>query len=785
MLNNILTTTLRNFWKQKGYTFINILGLALGLAGSLLILLWVQDERQVDQFHKNSEQLYRVQRNAHFSDGQIFTWQAIPMPLAEALEQKFPEVIHAELHSWENELLVAHEKEGFKEKGYFVSDAFLEILSFSLLQGDPITALQDLHSVVISETLAKKHFGDENPLGKTLRIDERKDFTVTGVFKDVPKNSSLQFDVLLPVEDFIQRNEWTQDWGNNGLRLVVMMQPETDVTAFNAKVEKLIMENTEGSLSTIFLQPFADTYLYSNFEDGMQAGGRIEYVRIFTLVAIFILIIASINFMNLATARSAQRAKEVGVRKSVGASRQSLMGQFLVESLLIVVVGLGMALLLITLVLPPFNELTDKSLSISLNNSTFWLTVVGTTLFTGLLAGSYPAFFLSAFNIIAVLKGTIRHKQGATLFRKGLVVFQFAMSILLIIGTLVIYRQLYYIQHKNIGLERENLMYFPIEGELAGTYPTFKTELLKQPGVAQVTASSQNPLSVGTSTSGGVQWDGKTEDDDILISIISADYDFLETMGMELREGRTYNPAFTTDTANYIINEQAARAMGMDEPLNQIITVWDVEGKVIGVVKDFHFNSLHEDIGPLVVRLAPGATAYVYVRTEAGQTSEALIATKELYRQFNPSFPFDYTFMDKYFERVHRSEQVVGKLANGFAIMAIIISCLGLLGLASYTAERRTKEVGVRKVLGASVTHLVFLLTGDFTRLVLIGFMVAAPLAYFLMNDWLQGFAYRINLTPLLFVGAGLAALLIAWLTVSYQSIRAARINPTQSLRNE
>ena len=785
MLNNILTTTVRNFWKQKGYTFINVLGLALGLAGSLLILLWVQDERQVDQFHKNSEQLYRVQRNAYFSDGQIFTWQAIPMPLAEALEQQFSEVIHAELHSWENELLVAHGKEGFKEKGYFVSDAFLESFSFPLLQGDPATALQDLHSVVISETLARKHFGDDNPLGKTLRIDERKDFTVTGVFKDVPKSSSLQFDVLLPVEDFIQRNKWTQDWGNNGLRLVVMMRPKVDISAFNAKIENFIMENTEGSLSTIFLQPYAETYLYSNFEDGKQAGGRIEYVRIFTLVAIFILIIASINFMNLATARSAQRAKEVGVRKSVGASRQSLIGQFLVESLLIVMVGLGVALLLIALVLPSFNELTDKTLTISLNNAAFWLTVVGTTLFTGLLAGSYPAFFLSAFNIIAVLKGTLRHKRGPNLFRKGLVVFQFAMSILLIIGTMVIYWQLHFIQHKNIGLDRENLLYFRVEGELAKTYPTFKTELLKQPGIAQVTASSQNPLSVGTSTSGGVEWDGKTEEDDILISIISADYDFLKTMGMELREGRAYNPAFATDSVNYIINEQAARAMGMEDPLSQLITVWNEEGKVIGVVKDFHFSSLHEDIGPLVIRFAPGAASYVYVRTEAGRTSEALAATEDLYQQFNPSFPFDYIFMDKYFDRVHRSEQVVGKLANGFAGMAIAISCLGLLGLASYTAERRTKEVGVRKVLGASVTHLVFLLTSDFTRLVLIGFMIAAPLAYFLMNDWLQGFAYRINLTPLLFIGAGLAALLIAWLTVGYQSIRAARVNPTQSLRSE
>jgi predicted permease len=785
MLNNIFITALRSFWKQKGYTFINILGLTLGLACSLLILLWVQDERQIDQFHANSEQIYRVQRNAYYSGEQIFTWPAIPMPLAEALEQQFPEVIHAELHSWENELLVTYGQEGFKEKGYFVGDAFLEVFSFPLVQGNPTTALSDLHAIVISETVAKKYFGDENPMGQTLRIDDRKDFTVTGVFEDIPQTSSLQFDVLLPIEDFIQRNEWTQDWGNNGLRLITLLQPGTDVAALNAKIENIIMENSEGSKSEIFLQPYGDTYLYNNFVDGKQAGGRIEYVRIFTLTAIFILIIASINFMNLATARSSQRAKEVGVRKSVGASRHSLIRQFLTESLLIVLLALGVALLLMVLILPTFNELTGKSLSISLDNMAFWLMAVGAALFTGLLAGSYPAFFLSAFNIVAVLKGTVRTKRSAVLFRQGLVVFQFTMSILLIIGTVVIYRQLHYIQNKNIGLEREDLMYFRIEGDLAKTYPTFRTELLKQPGVAQVTASSQNPLSVGTSTSGGVAWDGKTEEDDILFSIISADYDFLETMGMELAQGRGYDPAFSTDTVNFIINEQAARAMGMDDALNQPITVWDVEGKVIGVVKDFHYSSLHDDIGPLVIRWAPGAAAYVYVRTEAGRMPEVLAATEDLYRQFNPSFPFDYIFMNQYFDRIYRSEQVIGTLANGFAVMAIVISCLGLLGLASYTAERRRKEVGIRKVLGASVTRLVVLLTSDFTWLVLIGFVIAAPLAYWFMDDWLQAYAYRINLHPFLFIGAGLAALVIAWLTVSYQSIRAARVNPTKSLRSE
>jgi len=786
MLNNFFITALRSFWKQKGYTFINILGLSLGLACSLLILLWVQDERQIDQFHVNSEQIFRVQRNAYYSGGQIFTWPAIPMPLAEALEQQFPEVIHAELHSWEHELLVTHEQEGFKEKGYFVGDAFLEVFSFPLIQGDPAKALSDLHAIVISETLAKKYFKNENPIGQTLRIDDRKDFRVTGVFEDFPPTSSLQFDVLLPVEDFIQRNEWTQDWGNNGLRLITLLQPGTNVAALNTKVKNIIMENTEGSRSEIFLQPYGDTYLYNNFVDGKQTGGRIGYVRIFTLIAIFILIIASINFMNLATARSSQRAKEVGVRKSVGASRHSLISQFLAESLLIVFLAMGFALLLIALILPTFNELTDKSLNISLvDNLTFWLMAVVTTLFTGLLAGSYPAFFLSAFNIVAVLKGTVRTKRSAVLFRKGLVVFQFAMSILLIIGTVVIYRQLHYIQNKNIGLERENLMYFRIEGNLAKTYPTFKTELLQLPGVAQVTASSQNPLSVGTSTSGGVEWDGKTEEDDILFSIISADYDFLETMGMELAQGRGYDPAFSTDTVNFIINEQAARAMDMDGALNQPITVWDVEGKVIGVVKDFHYSSMQDDIGPLVIRWAPGAAAYVYVRTEAGRMPEVLAATEDLYRQFNPSFPFDYIFMNQYFDRIYRSEQVIGTLANGFAVMAIVISCLGLLGLASYTAERRRKEVGIRKVLGASVTHLVVLLTSDFTWLVLIGFAIAAPLAYWFMDDWLQAYAYRIKLHPLLFVGAGLAALVIAWLTVCYQSIRAARVNPTKSLRSE
>lgn len=786
MLSSYLSTSFRFFRKQFSYTFINIAGLSVGIACSLMILLWVQDELSVDRFHEKEGQLYQIMRHAYFTDGKIFTWSAVPKPLAQTLEEEYPEVVEAELFSWQQEFLITLNDKSYREKGYHAGQDFFSIFSYPFVEGDPATALKDINSMVISETLAKKVFGDTPALGKMLRVDNKTEFKVSGVFKDVPAASSLSFDFVLPIEDFIKTNEWVEDWGNNGLRMYVLLSENASYRDFNSKIKDVIREHSEDSDADVFLAPYEDMYLHSDYQEGKLVGGRIEYVRIFTIVAVFVLIIACINFMNLSTARASKRAREVGVRKAVGARQNSLFAQFMAESFLIVAIAMLLALLLTWLLLPAFNALTEKSIVLHLLDPTLLLTLLAILVFTGLLAGSYPAVFMSSLDTIKILKGTLRSGRQATLFRQGLVVFQFGISILLIVGTVIIYQQVSFIQEKNIGMDKENLLYMSLEGNLGENFGAFKNQLLQQPSIKSVTTTSQSPLSVGNSTT-GVDWDDKKPDDQILFSVVNVDYDFVNTMGMELMAGRPFSEEYTTDTANIIVNEEAARAMGMDDPIGQNVTIWDDhQGQIIGLVRDFHYTSMHQKIGPLIIRLDPQRNwGFTFIRTTPGQTREALTAMEQSSTQLNPAYPFEYHFVDQEFEKIYRSEMTIGSLSSIFAVVAIFISCLGLLGLASYTAEQRIKEISVRKVLGASVSNLVMLLSGEFSRLVLIGFVISTPLAYYLMEQWLQGFAYRIELSIAIFGIAGLTSLFIAWLTVAYQSFRAARCNPAETLRNE
>ncbi|WKN41058.1 ABC transporter permease [Tunicatimonas pelagia] len=784
MLRNYLLTALRSFAKKKNYTFINILGLAIGLASSFLIFLWVQSEYQIDRFHANGQRLYQVLRNVHYASGPTLTYQTTPKPLAQALEDEFPEIKAAELISWEEESLLAYDENSYREQGNYVGEDFFEIFSYPLTEGDPATVLNEMNAIVISETMAQKYFGDQSAVGKILRFEDREDLRVSGVFRDIPKQSSIDFDFVRPMKRFIRDNSWVEDWGSNGLRLFVLVAAQTDITQLNSKIKDIVDERQTYDDADVFLKPYADRHLYSKYENGHLIGGRITYVRIFSVVAVFMLIIACINFMNLATARSGQRAKEVGVRKAIGANKNSLIGQFMTESTLVVLFALSLAVLLVELSLPFFNQLTDKSITINYLDPTILSMAAGIILFTGLLAGSYPALFLSSFQPARVLKGTVQKSQGAALFRKGLVVFQFAVSILLVIGTIIVYEQVNYILNKDLGLEKENVIYTYREGALLDQYETYKQQLMQQPGISAVTSSSQSPLSVGRST-GNVEWEGKQQDDDMEFMIVNAEYDFVSTMGMRLKDGRYFSPDFSTDTTNYVINEAAARAMGLVNPVGEGLTVWDESGKIIGIVEDFHAASLHEQIDPLIMRLTPDDTYLIFVRTETGKTAEALASMKKVAEAINPAYPFEYKFLDQTFQEAYQREETIGKLSTIFATLAILISCLGLLGLASFTAEQRTKEIGVRKVLGASITHLVWLLSSDFTRLVTISFVIASPIAYYLMRQWLQDFEYQVELSVGIFALAGIAALLIAWLTVGYQSIRTARANPVDSLRSE
>lgn len=788
MFRNYFKTAIRTFIKQKGYTFINISGLTVGLASSLLILLWINDEVSFDKFHNNDAKLYQVMRNMYMSDGQTFTNNAIPKPLQEVLLNEYPEIGHAVLFSWENELLFQYKDKTHREIGRFASPDFFQIFSFPFLIGDHKTALNDIHSVVISEKVAAKIFGNDwakknNVINQLIRIDNRQEFKVTGVFESVPSNSSLQFDFIIPVEEYNKRNGWVDDWGNNGLRMALTLNNEVDIGDFNKKIEQEINKHFEKSNSRLFIQKYSDRYLYSSFENGLNNGGRIDYVKTFFIVAIFIMVIASINFMNLATARSTGRAKEIGVRKLLGARSGSLRVQFMIESILITIISVAMAVVIVQLLIPAFNELTGKKIVIDYLSTEFWAITLGISLFTGVLSGSYPALFLSSFKITKVIKGTLKHTKGATFFRQGLVVFQFGMSILLIIGTITVYNQISYIMSKNLGLDKENLIYFELEGETNNKFDAFKNELLKLPQITNVTSVNQNPISIGVSTT-SPKWVGKNEDDQLLFNIITTNFDFVKTLSMELVDGRDFEVEFINDSASFIINEESARVMGMDNPIGQPLTLWGTDGKIIGLVKDFHMNSMYQKIEPVIIRFDPEDKYYCFIRFE-GDVKVTLAGIKEINKTFNPSFPFTYQFLDENFEKRYNSEKVVGNLASYFAVMAIFISCLGLFGLASYTVEQRTKEIGIRKVLGATITNLVVLLSNDFIKLIVIAFLISSPIAYYFADGWLDKFVYKTDLQLKFFAMAGLGALIIAGLTVSFKSLQAAMSNPTDSLKDE
>jgi putative ABC transport system permease protein len=784
MFRNYVKIAWRNIAKSKTFSFINVLGLALGMTSSLLILLWVQDERSIDQFHANGPRIYQVMENQQWTGNDISSTPSTPGPLALALTAEVPEVEKSVKITWQEEQLLSVGDKAYKEKGRYASPDLFQIFSFPLIQGNPKTAIVGPSSIVISEKVALKLFGRTDVVGRTVRVNNKDDHQVTAVVKDIPETSSLKFDFVLPETPYEKENEWLTKWENNGIRTFALLHQNADVNVVNAKILNMVRKHDKNVTTiTTFMFPYEEAYLHSKFTNGKPDGGRIEYVRLFTIVSIFLLIIACINFMNLATARSAKRAKEVGIRKVVGAERSYLVGQFVGEAVLMSLLSLLIAMILVPLLLPVFNTLTEKHISIQYTNPFYWLILLGLALVTGLVSGSYPALFLSSLQPVRVLKGTLRFNAGAVLFRQGLVVFQFSLSLLLIIGTLIAGRQVDYIRTKNLGLDRENVAYMTLEGDLSKRFDSFREELLQAPGIQSVSSSGNDPMEIGSSTI-GVEWKGKPEGDKTLFTNMAVSYDFIKTMKIKLLAGRDFSKTFVTDSTNYLINEEAARRMGMKNPVGQDLKFWSKSGKIIGLMKNFHLNSLRVAIEPLIIRL--DSTNYtLLVRTHPGQTEQALKSMERLAKQFNPAYPFDYRFADESFREQYKSETLIGKLANYFAIIAIFIACLGLFGLAMFTAEQRTKEIGVRKVLGASVTSIVALLSKDFLKLVLISIFIASPLAWYAMHQWLADFAYRIDIEWWVFVLAGLLAVGIAQLTVSFQSIKAALMNPVKSLRSE
>ncbi|MDQ3535517.1 MAG: ABC transporter permease [Bacteroidota bacterium] len=785
MLKNYFTILIRNLKRSLGYTCINILGLSLGLATCILIFLWVKDEVSYDKFHKDKDRLYKVMSNSTYSNGSIDTGEATTASLSDAIINEIPEVESALRIAWSpDEFLIVYEDISFMEKGRFADENIFEMFSFPIVSGDAKNPLPNEHSIAISRKLSEKFFREENPVGKIFKIDNQYDLVITAIFENIPVNSSLQFDYIIPFNVHLKKNEWMKGWGNSSLQTFVKLREGTSLADVNAKISGLVKKNCDYCFSEPFLFSFQDYRLHSNFKDGKNIGGRIEYINIFIIVALFILIIACINFMNMATARSSLRAKEVGVRKVIGAQRKDLIFQFLGESIILSFISLLLSILFVELAFPFFNEVTGKSVEIDYTAPINALTLIAISLVTGLLAGIYPAFFLSSFIPITVLKGKLTANVSGASFRKILVVFQFSLSIILIISSLVIYNQLDYIKNKNLGLNKENVISFNLRGDWSEKTESFKSLALQHSTIKSISFSGNSPFEVHSNTT-DPEWPGKPENEIISFHLIMSDEDFIETMGMEIVEGRSFKSGNKSDSINYILNEAAVKRMGLTESVGTPLKVWGGQGEIIGVVKDFHNRNLREEIKPLIFMYAPENSWRGFVRLDGKDIQASLAHLGMVHKEINPSYPFDYQFLDEEYNNLYISETTMGKLSFYFTIMAILISCLGLFGLAAFTAEQRTKEIGVRKILGASIESIVLLLSKDFLKPVLISILIATPIAWYAADQWLQEFRYREEINITLFVIAGGLSILIAWLTVCYQSLRAAITNPVDSLRGE
>ena len=789
LLWNYWKIALRKIRRQKGYSFINIVGLSIGMACCILILTWVQDELSYDRFHKNAGQICRVV-TVDYSGGNIAKASGSPSLIGPTLVEKYPEFLEfARVQSgWSGYFLHYGEKNFMDMKLATVDPSFFEIFQYPFIQGDPQTALSDRYSIVLTESLAEKCFADENPMGKVLQIGDT-DFKVTGVIEDTPRNSHLQFDYVFPAINMTKfRSSKLDTWDYDQFSTYLLVKKNTDFQILSKKISGIVKEYLPESKKEAFIQPIAAIHLHSTDINSWEAvypnPGNITYVYIFALIAACILIIACINFMNLATARSSTRAREVGMRKVSGARRVDLIKQFMGESIFLSLLSLGFGIFLVELLLPAFNHLSGKELSLQYTESALlWISLLGIALFTGLASGSYPALFLSAFQPSRVLKvsGHLTSRRGGHL-RKILVVGQFAFTILLIIGTVVIYSQLHFIQNKDLGYDKDNIFTVASYGQFGRNYEAAKNELLRNPNILSVCRAF--PPSSGFNGTEDVDWEGKDPTAHVLFFSDHGDYDFLKTFGIKMAEGRFYSREFPTDKDNFVVNETAIKKMGLESPIGERFTLREKKGTIIGVVKDYHGGSLHHPIQPKVIELSDGGF-FVCMKFRPGNVSEMIAFLKEKWEKFVPGHPFRYGFLDESITEAYESERRIGKIFQYFTGLAILIACLGLFGLASFTAEQRTKEIGIRKILGAKVFGIVLLLSKDFAKWILVANIIAWPVAYFLTKKWLQGFAYRMNLGWEIFVVSAVLALAIAVVTVSYQALKAAMSNPVESLRYE
>jgi putative ABC transport system permease protein len=789
MLKNYVLVMLRSLRKNGTYSFINISGLAIGITCSLLILLWVFDELTFDKFHPKADRLYQVWINATF-DGKINSWTSLPLPTYEALKTQNSNIKSTCVTDWGGDhLLTAGETRVYK-RAFYASPEYLEMFEFPLLKGNATQVLDDPTSIIISESLAKILFGDKDPINQTVRVDNANDLKVTGVLKDVPKNSSFQFDCLLPWQLKVKMENWVKEsqtnWGNNSFQIFMELNDAKNQAAVEASIKDLIMKHEpEDFKRELFLHPLLKWRLYSDFENGKSAGGGIEYVTTFSIIAVFILLIACINFMNLSTARSERRAREVGIRKSVGSKRFELIFQFIGESLFISSVAFCIAILIAQLVLPYYNTLVDKKLFIDYLSPKFLMFAFGLIFLTGIVSGSYPAFYLSSFQPVKVLKGKIQVGKSASLPRKILVTLQFGFSILLIIGTMVMYKQIQHSKDRSLGYDQENLITIDYTDEIGKNFRPIKLELL-QTGVVKSVNKSNSPITEIHSNN-FLGWPGKPETQKVIFTTIATEYDYTKTMGIKILEGRDFSEDFKSDSSAILINKAALDLMQLKNPLGTQLDLWGKKKELIGIVDNVLMGSPFQPIKPMFVVLNPEWAGAVTVRLEKTKDlSESLKKVEAVFKKYSPAYPFQYQFADVQFAKKFNDINMQSRLASLFALLAIVITGLGLFGLAAFTAEQRTKEIGIRKVMGASVSSLVGLISKDFSILVIIAFIFSSPVAWWVLDHFvLDRYKYRIEIPWWVFPLTGVIALTFALLIVSTQALRAAHANPATSLRND
>ncbi|WP_090384712.1 ABC transporter permease [Dyadobacter sp. SG02] len=783
MLQNYFNIAIRSLLKNKLFSFINIFGLALGMACSLLIWLWVKDELSFNRFYPGLSDIYYI-RGAYDERGQTGVGDVTPGPWQETLEKNVADVKAITKITFERELLVQVGEKSTKETGIYATNDFFKVFQTPFIEGSASKAIEQPTSIAISRKMAEKFFGKSSAIGKTLKLNNASNMIVSAVFEDIPHNSTVRFNWIVNFK--AQEADWMKWWGNFSFKTYALLAPGADPVKTEKIMRQVIKKAAPKQLTSFpLLQKMADTYLYTEYANLKPSGGRIEYVHIFSVVAVFILLIACVNFMNLATARSLKRAREVGVRKVVGAEKKFLIMQFLGESLIVSALASVLASLLVVIALPVFNEIVVKNIELDWTDPYLWGSIAALTVITGIVAGSYPALYLSGMQPVRILKGKLTFSNSSLHLRKGLVVFQFGLSIFLIVGTLVIGNQMDYIQSKRLGLDHDNVVYIPLEGELGNRLEPFRQEILASPTISAATTVGEIPTNI-YGNSGDLDWTGRDPGTDNTVYATFVGYDFTKTMNIRMAGGRDFSKEFAADTTNYIINEAAARMMKMEDPVGKQVKFWMGKGTIVGVMKDFHIASFHSAIKPLILVHYKGLnTEHMMIRIKAGQTSRALAHIEQITHSFNPNYPFTYHFLDESFEQMYRSELIVSTLIRYFGIMAIVISCLGLLGLAAFTAEQRTKEIGIRKVLGANVANVVTLLSRDFIKLVLLAIVLATPPAWYVMDRWLSDFVYHTELSWQIFLLAGLIATGIALLTVSFQSIKAALTDPVKSLKTE